>query len=227
MNEMLKRTIVGLIAGALFFGTYLFVPFVFLFIFFCCLVYILTVEWLGLILRLKGKQLVIVSLATIPYIAYPAMIITFVLLGRVIGFERNIFFPIYPFCAASVFDTASYFAGSLLGKRKLIPKISPKKTWEGLLGGVAVLALFNIVILPEIFTDIGTVGNWTIIISSTLVGSALAFSGDIFASWVKRKAGVKDTGAVMPGHGGLLDRADSVLGMAYIIPFWTLLERVL
>ena len=107
-------------------------------------------------------------------------------------------------------DTLAYFAGRFLGKRPLAPRISPKKTWEGfwggaagsVLGALAVKALF----IPELSVP-----------AAVLVGAGgavLGPLGDLSESMLKRAAGVKDSGKVIPGHGGLLDRIDAVLFVA-------------
>ncbi|HUX84759.1 MAG TPA: phosphatidate cytidylyltransferase [Chitinophagaceae bacterium] len=108
-------------------------------------------------------------------------------------------------------DTMAYIVGSLAGRTPFFPSISPKKTWEGTLGG----ALLT-VIGAGLFGWLGnyyTVGNW--IVLGGLV-AVLGTTGDLFESRLKRMAGWKDSGRLMPGHGGLLDRFDSLL---FVIPF--------
>jgi len=102
-------------------------------------------------------------------------------------------------------DSTAYLAGSLIGKTPF-SKISPKKTWEGTIGG-AVLAIIVVTLLsrPILHTDY--------LFAALLVLIVVVFGtiGDLLESWLKRKAGVKDTGSIMPGHGGFLDRFDSLL----------------
>ncbi len=115
-------------------------------------------------------------------------------------------------------DTASYFVGSAWGRRKMAPTISPKKTWEGAAGGLG-SAIFASLILGKVLNL--QIACIHILALGVLVG-ILAQLGDLAESMLKRDAGVKDTGSIMPGHGGLLDRIDSVLfvgaaGYYYII----------
>jgi phosphatidate cytidylyltransferase len=102
-------------------------------------------------------------------------------------------------------DMAGYFAGRLIGGPKFWPAISPKKTWSGTIAGWIAAALVGLVF--GIFTDVPPVLLWL----SPVVAVAGQF-GDIAKSWVKRRAGVKDSSALIPGHGGLLDRFDALLG---------------
>jgi phosphatidate cytidylyltransferase len=106
-----------------------------------------------------------------------------------------------------VSDTAQYYAGRLLGRHKLSPLISPKKTVEGAAGGFvvapAVLALIGRVWLPGVGT------GSLVLLGLALVG--LGIAGDLFESLLKRSAGVKDSSTIIPGHGGVLDRIDALL----------------
>jgi len=112
--------------------------------------------------------------------------------------------------------TAAYFVGRAWGRRKLAPSISPGKTWEGAWGGIA--AAIAYAMIGGTFL-LGT-ADW---LSLFLVGVALAvisIIGDLFESAAKRQAGVKDSGALLPGHGGILDRVDSA---AAVLPVAALL----
>lgn len=118
--------------------------------------------------------------------------------------------PIIIICCMWVNDTMAYIVGSLFGKTPLSP-ISPKKTWEGTIGGaVLCIAVVGYVVSAFVLQDIASAAtiHWYII-----AGIAAAFGtlGDLFESKLKRLAGVKDSGAMMPGHGGFLDRFDSLL----------------
>lgn len=101
-------------------------------------------------------------------------------------------------------DSAAYFAGRVWGRRKLAPSISPGKTWEGALGGV-VAALVWAIICRRYFDD----AAWAAYLGAAALLAAVSIVGDLFESAAKRRAGVKDSGALLPGHGGILDRIDS------------------
>ena len=110
-------------------------------------------------------------------------------------------------------DTGAYFVGSAVGRHKLIPHISPGKTWEGLLGGAlggiaAALALSGALRLD----------TWQAALLG-LVVCASAVLGDLTESLLKRAAGVKDSGNLIPGHGGILDRVDSIL-FVLVAVYW-------
>lgn len=110
-------------------------------------------------------------------------------------------------------DTGAYVIGSQIGKTKLFPRISPNKTWEGSLGGVGVS--FLIAWLLSIYVTELSLMNWLVL--ATLV-SIFASLGDLIESMLKRSLGVKDSGTIMPGHGGFLDRFDAFI---FLLPFAT------
>jgi phosphatidate cytidylyltransferase len=107
-------------------------------------------------------------------------------------------------------DTLAYFAGRFLGKRPLAPRISPKKTWEGFWGG-AVGSIAGAVVVKLLFLPAVSVPAVVVVGAGAAVLGPL---GDLSESMLKRAAGVKDSGRVIPGHGGLLDRIDAVLFVA-------------
>ena len=101
-------------------------------------------------------------------------------------------------------DSGAYFFGKQFGKRKLAPSISPGKTWEGFVGALFVVSLFSIVM-----TYFGFVSSYMSILFFNLI-LILSVEGDLFESYIKRMAKVKDSGDLIPGHGGVLDRIDSL-----------------
>ena len=140
-----------------------------------------------------------------------------------------IYFILLILCFAWGGDTAAYFAGRAFGRRKLAPIVSPHKTVEGAVGGVLGTMVFGVLVTViysiaadrmEEFTrsNIG-VSMYVIIALLACVAAVLGIYGDLFASVVKRQCGIKDYGTIFPGHGGILDRFDSVM---FIAPFVTM-----
>lgn len=120
-------------------------------------------------------------------------------------------------------DIGAYFIGTLFGKHKMTPTISPKKSWEGFFGGwaVSVGASALYAVICNVFLPID-VSPLTFAIVA-LVLAPLSVCGDLFASVIKRQSGIKDYGNIMPGHGGVMDRFDSVVCIApllYILLMW-------
>lgn len=116
-------------------------------------------------------------------------------------------------------DTMSYFFGSYFGKTKMKIKASPNKTWEGFVGGFLCSIIFSIIsfnYIQEIYPFWKTVSLGILIPIFGLIG-------DIYQSKIKRMAGVKDSGTILPGHGGVLDRLDSAMGVSYIVLIITLI----
>ncbi len=116
-------------------------------------------------------------------------------------------------------DVAAYLVGSSIGRRKIVPRISPGKTWEGTVAGL--VAAGAVVILwsrPRLGLP-----PW-VVLMALLIG-VVAFGGDLLESWVKRRAEVKDSGRLLPGHGGMLDRIDSLVGAATLVAGFALVVR--
>ncbi len=141
--------------------------------------------------------------------------------------DHGLFLLILSLCGAWLADTGAYFAGTFFGKHKLCPNISPKKTVEGLIGGTITNAL--------LFIGIGMLYsymcqkdsnpieiNYIFIAVLGAICSLLGLLGDLSASLLKRQCNIKDYGNIMPGHGGVLDRFDSVL---FVVPFMSLATK--
>jgi phosphatidate cytidylyltransferase len=110
-----------------------------------------------------------------------------------------------------VCDSFQYLFGARFGKRKLLERVSPKKSWEGFIGGGAVVVCFSFI--PGKYATFGSYELWFVIgIVVWIIGTL----GDLFESSIKRQFNVKDSGSILPGHGGMLDRFDSFI---FIIPF--------
>ncbi|MEJ8607034.1 phosphatidate cytidylyltransferase [Riemerella anatipestifer] len=117
-------------------------------------------------------------------------------------------------------DSFAYVFGRLLGKHKMAPKISPKKTWEGFIGGVLCTMLLGFFI-EQNYTELR--GNWILV--GVLV-SVFAPMGDLLESQLKRTFGVKDSGNIIPGHGGILDRLDSFMVCAPVLYLYFAIEKL-
>lgn len=177
-------------------------------------VVLMPLVWLPFIYELfKGGehpfQRIALTLLVPIYISLPLSFLY--LTGFVLGsFEASIIlgFFILVWCN----DSGAYLVGVSIGKHKLYERISPKKTWEGFIGGV----LFTIVAAVFIFklTDIASLGVW---IGAAILVSTFGTIGDLVESMLKRNVDIKDSGSILPGHGGILDRFDAVLFAAPMV----------
>ncbi len=138
-----------------------------------------------------------------------------IVLARELDPVHGAFYSVIACVAAWIPDVGAFIVGTFFGKRKLAPKISPKKTVEGLIGGVVtnIIALAGLgVIFAFVYTDaVISVSNLMILGVIGLFGALVGTMGDLSFSLIKRSCGIKDFGQIIPGHGGLLDRFDSVI----------------
>lgn len=137
-----------------------------------------------------------------------------------IGGEHGLFYVVITLCGAWLADSGAYFAGTFFGRHKLCPNISPKKTVEGLIGGVITNGLIFVIIgfgYSKIAAGEIEV-NYVLLFVLGMLCALLGLLGDLSASILKRQTGIKDYGNIMPGHGGVMDRFDSVL---FVAPFMT------
>lgn len=155
------------------------------------------------LLNTKNISEIIFSVFSIVYVAIP-----FVVAVLMIDFKQKIPFIwlISMFLFIWTFDIFSFFTGITLGKNKIAPNLSPKKTIEGFIGGI-VFTLICGYLISKLFY----ISSPIKIISWALVVALSSFFGDLFESKIKRLYNLKDSGTIMPGHGGLLDRFDSFL----------------
>jgi phosphatidate cytidylyltransferase len=117
-------------------------------------------------------------------------------------------------------DIAAYFSGKAFGKHKLAPTISPGKTWEGAIGAGVGVIVYGLVVRQLFSLDLMPLALWILL----LVGvTAISIIGDLYESLLKRKAGIKDSSNILPGHGGVLDRIDSLTSTLPVVAlFWLL-----
>lgn len=155
-----------------------------------------------------------VAMCTFAGIVVPYM---FSSLVRILCLEEGRYVILIPFVVAFMSDTGAYLVGVTMGKHKLCPNISPKKTVEGLIGGLttAVLAMVVYGLVLEHHYDYTV--NYAYVLIYGLLGAACGVFGDLSFSVIKRQAKIKDYGSIFPGHGGVLDRFDSVIVAAPLI----------
>ncbi len=208
MSEICTRILTGIISGGLFLGAYIYFPLLFSVILLLVLCFILFLEWPYLV---RPGSLTFWLFTPL----YPILPVFCLLYLQWSYRGVNEIIPLYPFLIGWVSDTSSYFLGKFLGYHKICPRISPGKTWEGLVGGVLGVITLNFVLLKSS-------GILFIVLTSVLL-STVAFLGDIFVSYLKRRSKIKDTGIILPGHGGLLDRFDSVFFVALVVTGYLLI----
>ncbi len=133
-----------------------------------------------------------------------------------------------PIALVVAVDIGAYFAGRTFGGPKIAPAISPSKTWAGLIGGATAATLVLLSLNGSALTQFGSpasqdlhhsyiiVLHWWMVIAVGLATAVIAQTGDFFESWMKRRAGVKDSGNLIPGHGGLFDRVDGLLAVLFV-----------
>lgn len=167
---------------------------------------ILTTEWPRLFSYKKAPFWLIMPI-------YPILPFVLVITMQLTGYQALNAFII---AIVALFDTGSYLVGSLWGVHKISAFISPGKTWEGCLGGI----LLTTAIVGIYFY--GRTNTQTLIplIALTIGLCVCALLGDLFESFLKRRAGVKDSGTLLPGHGGLLDRVDGMMFVAVIVYYF-------
>lgn len=211
-KEFIKRVLTTVILLPVFIGAYLHSTLLYGFLLIALWVLVMFFEWPKLVP--SGRlQFFLISLI------YPTFPI--ISLGLLNYYFRSINFliPLYPYLVAWMADTGGYFAGKLCGSHKMCPSISPGKTWEGFAGSFCAV-LFMHKILQSSLADI-PFSLWTASVFRVFVLSGVmttvSFLGGFMLSYLKRRQGLKDVGNVLPGHGGLLDRFDSVF---FVAPFF-------
>ena len=134
--------------------------------------------------------------------------------------EEGVVFTLWTLALVWACDIGAYFTGRAIGGPKLAPAISPNKTWAGLIGGVITASAFGAVMHVEYGLA------WRLTLATPFL-AVLAQGGDLFESWLKRQAGVKDSGTLLPGHGGILDRLDGLVPVAPVAAFLVVLPSLM
>lgn len=198
-SKLKERTFTGLALAALFVSLYLWLP--------AWILSIFLMAVLGVILFTEWPKIGISALT--PW--YPILpFILLVVLNHSVHHRRLL--PLI-FIMTCAFDIGAYFVGSFWGKRKLAPVISPGKTWEGVFGGFVFSLLCSILLLPSIRSQ-HLFSSW---VGLVMLIDFAALMGDLFVSYLKRRAGTKDCSNLLPGHGGLLDRFDSIMFVTVLV----------
>jgi len=156
------------------------------------------------------------------YIALPLSLLPLLVYPGGISYEYNYEILLGYFVILWLYDTGAYIIGSFIGKHKIMEKISPEKSWEGLFGGW-IISIVIALLVASIFPVLNRT-DWLIIATIIVITGTL---GDFVESKFKRNAGIKDTGKLLPGHGGILDRIDSVLLSVPFVFIFLLLRQYL
>lgn len=151
-------------------------------------------------------------------ILYTYILISFIFLQLYLFYYFKIIDFIIIILTITIFDTSSYFLGSLIGRKKIFMSISPNKTYEGLIGGIIFTIIFMI-IFNYLFSNF-YIFNYSLIILSIIF---LSFLGDVIESYFKRLSDIKNSSNLIPGHGGFFDRFDSFILVTYGIFFYKFL----
>lgn len=167
---------------------------------------------------------------------YPTILVsTFIILGHLDGYfsilnkYTSLWLIVMVFAITMLSDTFAYLVGSTLKGPKVCPKISPNKSWSGCIGGmiggiVGTLAVWGILHVNAFETILTTLNmNVWGFIGVGLIGSIISQIGDFFESYLKRRAGIKDSGNLFPGHGGMLDRIDALMFNVLFITIFVIL----
>lgn len=194
------------------------------FMFFVALVaFLVVLEWRGLVVLLPDD-----NLAKGIWMMVGGLYAAFACAAVLLLHDKGLFLPVLAAVIAT--DVGAYFSGRLIGGPKIAPSISPSKTWAGLFGGMAGASAILIGLAAfalkgvanhyggemgalDLMASKGWLGPMRMVLLA-LIGACLAVvaqAGDFFESWMKRRAGVKDSGALIPGHGGMFDRVDGLL----------------
>lgn len=203
-TEFLKRLLTGIFLGIGFWAIYFYLPPIFFsLILVLILLMIIIYEWT----RFFSVNTIGFWLLMPFYLILPFVLL--ILLNHD-PLYRDLILVL--FVIVFSFDTGSYIGGNLFGNHYICKSISPKKTWEGVIGGY----LFACLGFSLLMFERGYAIQWILAIPFTLIICMLALIGDLFESWLKRYARLKDSGTFLPGHGGFLDRFDGILFAVFL-----------
>ncbi len=202
LTELHIRVITGTLIGIGAIGLFLIPNWFFVIIVLGLLARILIVEWPRLF-KTTDRLFWLIPL-------YPVLPFLLIIYLQLYGYD---ILNLMMFCVVAAHDAGSYLVGKYFGRHPLAPSISPNKTWEGFAGGFVLSFIFSLIFFGS--------NSFALIIGSIipliLSINFASLAGDLFESLLKRRAGLKDAGSVLPGHGGVLDRLDSLLFAAVVV----------
>lgn len=181
----------------------------------------LFVSLAGVLVWKESKQQTVTVGLELLSVVYIGLGMSYMILLRSIPGSEGIYYTFLTFVITWACDTSAYFIGIRYGKHKLCPRFSPKKSREGAIGGIigAALGGFLVNTVVRMGFSITSLSSIHALILGTL-GAIVGEFGDLFESMLKRDAKVKDSGNIIPGHGGMLDRFDSLLFVAPVVYFY-------
>ena len=205
MSELLKRTATGIALAVVGLSAILCLPSLWFTVFLLFVFVGMAMEWYGLCGKQYDKHFFPYIMGIIFYLTVPLLCLAW------LHYQTEAY-VLWLVLVVAATDIGAYFVGRSIGRHKIAPKLSPKKTWEGLAGGMLLAGVAGFYAAPYLEIEVG------LVLAPCL--AVLAQTGDFFESYMKRMAGVKDSGHILPGHGGLLDRFD---GLLFVAPTMALL----
>ncbi len=202
LTELHIRLITGTLIGIGAIGLFLIPNWLFVIIVLGLLARILIVEWPRLF-KTTDRLFWLIPL-------YPVLPFLLIIYLQLYGYD---ILNLMMFCVVAAHDAGSYLVGKYFGRHPLAPNISPNKTWEGFAGGFVLSFIFSLIFFGSNSVAL-IIGS---IIPLILSINFASLAGDLFESLLKRRAGLKDAGRVLPGHGGILDRIDGLLFAAVVV----------
>ncbi len=231
MSNLVKRSISAIILAPLFLYLMYAGGLVFDIVIIAALL-VAVFEWCKI--TSKSKKAILWWLLGFIYIGFAGLVFLFLARYKVpvASFES---FPLLLFVIVGlvwVNDIFGYLFGKTIGGPKLMPKVSPNKTWAGAIGGVIGCLLFFFIMNYSLSFGAGEISDKKFYIALTIhiLVPIISQIGDLFESWMKRRFGVKDSGNIIPGHGGILDRIDGlllVLNVAGIYIYWQIFNKII
>jgi len=223
MKTIYVRVNTGIVSGVIFFGLYVYLPSLFMCLLLSLALWMALVEWprvQGVDADMRDAVSYWYQVPTWSTIFYPLLPLGLLIMHVIVWRSEAPFYAVYPFVAAWLVDASAYTIGSQWGTHHCFPRISPNKTWEGVLGGIATLSSAHMLM----WLSGDAPHSWWVMLLGAWVVAVAAIAGDLLMSWFKRQQGLKDTGELLPGHGGLFDRFDSVLGVIVVVAVWDVLR---